>query len=89
MRRVLLGVAASVLAISLSACGGEASEPGTNETGMTDTGYGEGHIVPDNSYYVKKFTLDGTTCVIFKDDAAGGLACDFTNEANTGSEFSQ
>lgn len=78
MKRLLIVIALCLTLPFMTAChSGEAEQPGTTQSGQVDTGYGDSHIIPDNEYYVKKFVIDGTTCVIFNDGGAGGLSCDW------------
>jgi hypothetical protein len=71
-----------VPAIFLVGCGAQESydTPSPSGDASFDGGYGDDHIVPEDDYYVKKFDIDGTTCVIYKDGKAGGLSCNWPVE---------
>lgn len=78
MKRVLIALLLCFTLPFMTAChAGETTETGTTESGQVNAGYGDGHVIPDSDYYVKKFVIDGTTCVIFNDGGAGGLSCDW------------
>lgn len=73
MKRIIL--AALVLPVFLVGCGAPADEPGDNTTDGTSTGYGDGALIPDTNYYVKKIDVGGTDCVIYKDGDVGNITC--------------
>lgn len=74
-------VAVLVPLVFLVGCGDVADEPGDSTSDGTSTGYGDGALIPDTNYYVKKVDVGGTDCVIYKDGDVGNVTCNWVGPA--------
>lgn len=74
IKRLVMGTAAAVVLIGISACGAQDPAGGYSDDP------GEESLIPSNSNYVKQIDVDGTTCIIFRDAGVGGISCDWSND---------
>lgn len=73
MKKMLTSaIVALALTFSVSACG----EPVDDSTGESKYSQDDGEygLIPESENYLKKVVVDGTTCIIFSDNA---ISCDW------------